>query len=277
MINKDFKIANKVILELLREDDNKSICETLERTIDDELMKPDDQIDFDFIDECAKTIHAIYGKELPEEAKDSVILPFSNPERKFNKMKKTITRVALIAGITLVAAFAGNSISASAFHVNVFGNFVEWTQNKVVFNWQDEKSNSSHTSSSQIYDSLYVKLKDSKLTDVMLPNYNLKEYQLKDLEVQSTDRSKEVLFTLFKGNDYINYIATEFSDKAIMDKKTFLGQYSSGEEITINGTKFYILTKGESTRVLFRKQLTEYMLYTSYDVDTMKKILKTIK
>jgi hypothetical protein len=87
MINKDFKIKSKVILELLEEDDNELICEALEKIMDDELMKPDDQIDFDLIDECVKMIHVFQGKELPKEKKDGIILPLPNSNNKFSKIK----------------------------------------------------------------------------------------------------------------------------------------------------------------------------------------------
>lgn len=277
MLNKDFKIKSKVILELLEEEDNGLICETLERIMDEELMKPDDQIDLDLIDECVKMIHFFYDNELPKEEKNSVILPFPNSKNKFSKVKRIVTRVALFAGITFFLAFAGNSISVSAFHVNIFGNIVEWTQSKVILNWHENNSSSVQVSSAQIYDSLYSKLKNVDFADVMLPYYNLQEYQIKNLNNRSTDFTKSVSFTLYKGNDYINYLVGNFDSQESMDKKTLLGQYSNGEQFIYNGTKFYILAKGSSTHVLFRKQLSEYMLITSYNVDTTKKILSTIK
>ncbi|HEX3037914.1 MAG TPA: hypothetical protein VHO94_02855 [Oscillospiraceae bacterium] len=280
MTNKDFKTKNKVIMELLKGDDTELITETLEKIMDDELMKPDDQIDFDLIDECVKMIYVYNEKDLPEETKDNAVIPFPNLMNKFNIIQKMITRVAVIAGITLIVAFVGNSISASAFHVNVFGNIVQWAQNKVTFNWQEENSSVSSVScvsNARIYDPLYSKLKDNNLTGVMLPNYNLESWKIGNVKVAHAATTPKISFVLSKDNDYINYYVTKFANEEKMGQETLLGQYTTGEEFDYNGMKFYMLKKDGNTSVLFTKQLTEYMLFTSFDMATTKEVLKTIK
>lgn len=276
MANKDFNSANKVIFDLLAGDDE-SICDTLEKMIDDELIKPDDQIDFDFIDDCGKAIHTLHGEDIPEnqEAGKSIYL-FSH-KQKSSKVNGRIKRFALIASVVLAIGIAGNSLSVFAFHVNVFGSFVQWTQDKVVFNWSSEGSNSNTTSNSieQNNQSLNIQLKDNNISDIMLPD--IKIYQTQKIKIRTIDHTIEVSFTLKKDKDYINYFITRFSDKAKMDSETILGQYSSGEKFEANGTEFYILVGSENTRVLFRKQLTEYLLSTTYNKETIKKVLETIK
>ena len=173
MVKKDLKIASKVILELLKEDDNKLVSETLERMMEEELMKPDDQMDFDFIDECAKTIHILHREEFPEVKSISTVHSSANEKKSFTKVSGNLRRFVLVASIVLIVAIVFNSVSVFAFHVNVFGNFIEWTQNKVIFNWNAESASTSSISNQQTYHTLYAKLRENNLTDVILPNYDL--------------------------------------------------------------------------------------------------------
>lgn len=280
MINNDFKTITKVTCDLLKEDDNGEICEALEQMMDDELMKPDDEIDFDFIDKCSQVIYEFHGRKLPKEDKTSEKESFNQERQKNSRVKGIIERVALFEGISFIIAIAGNSISASAFHINLFGNIAEWAQNKVVFNWKKDDTSSSFIkqgTQSAAYNPLLEKLKENNIANIMLPYYHLDDYQISNMKVKCTNNTNKISFVLGKENEYINYFATEFSNAEKMGQQTLLGEYTHGEEFDFGGVKFYILIKGSGTRVLFKKQLTEYMLYTSFNVETTKEILKTIK
>lgn len=269
-MNKD-EIISKVL------SDEKSFTvkstEELEAMIDKELSKPDNEIDYELVNEL--TLQAIEEKgqkplhnDVDEKLKELKSIQ-SMEKKRFRLPKWSIGLVA--ACVMLMCA---NVVSVSAWNMNIFTLIVELTQGgvKIDFNNQKEEEIILHTSDDDPY-GIIAKCVEDGIT-IETPHYLPEGFKLTTCETETPEENKFVVMTFKKGTELIS-----FSFEAALDGPVGIPSDKHNiSETTINGHTAIISKEDNQMIAVFKSGDFMFTMFTQ-DVDYAEcdKILNSIR
>lgn len=146
--------------------------EELLRMIDEEVGKPEKEIDAELVNACVeaallKDHESLPGCEAEMPSAEPCVIKFRNAQSTRKKRKRR-TIIALAACVSILAAVFLTPISSYAFNFSILDTIATWYRDKVAV-----KTGNLNSSQQEIYTEEEVRqaLADEGIENVLLPHY----------------------------------------------------------------------------------------------------------
>lgn len=269
---------NKDILkEILNDSSINYSKEDLELILENELEKSYSERDYDLIHELTDTLIIMENQEIDIDIDNNINEIINEHHSKKSRFQKFL-RIPVAASLILVALFAVNIISISAFNINLFGEIVEFGEEIVKFDFNGPKSNTIELEISN-KDPYGLKGEMKKIgMSAMIPNYIPEGFELENLETDGIEEnSYDYLLLNYKNKrEILNIDITEFKDQ-ISKNIGIPSDKGNLEEIKINGISIFILSEDGWYKSIFSKDLVVYNVSTNLDYGALIKILESFE
>ena len=240
-----------------------------------ELDKPSRKQNIDKIMELSSVIADLEKEENKEAIAESKAMLYektAEKERKNFGMKRIRPVIALCC--IMVVVFTANTISVSAWNMNIFSLIVELTQGgvKIDFNNQKEEEIILPTSDDDPY-GIIAKCVEDGIT-IETPHYLPEGFKLTTCETETPEENKFVVMTFKKGTELIS-----FSFEAALDGPVGIPSDKHNiSETTINGHTAIISKEDNQMIAVFKSGDFMFTMFTQ-DVDYAEcdKILNSIR
>ena len=188
---------------------------------------------------------------------------------------RALRAVAAVLVVVLILA-VGTSITAEAFHVDIWGKFANWT--KEIFQFTDTPQGTTAADPEQEYNaelkSLQDALNDYEVTEKLAPTWMPEGYTSNDLQVSRTPR------TLYIGSTYEN----NGSELIIKIRQTIGVQAEQVEKnddllemYVVDGVEYYIFSNTETLQAAWSIGEFECLMIGKITLEEMKKMIDSIK
>ena len=188
---------------------------------------------------------------------------------------RALRAVAAVLVVVLILA-VGTSITAEAFHVDIWGKFANWT--KEIFQFTDTPQGTTAADPEQEYNaelkSLQDALNDYEVTEKLAPTWMPEGYTSNDLQVSRTPR------TLYIGSTYEN----NGSELIIKIRQTIGVQAEQVEKnddllemYVVDGVEYYIFSNTETLQAAWSIGEFECGISGEITLEEMKKMIDSIK
>ncbi len=265
-------ISDKDFLDFINDGSfDESSQANLKNIIDEELEKPEEEMDTDLIEYCLDTLRKLEtDEELPNEAEKE-----TKPHSK--KSKRKLGRILLAAA--LVAALIAGVMSATAdvSNVKLFGGEIELYGNwvRVVYDVSDREKASSH------------ELLDSKLGKEMLSYgfYNIflpeeilsKEYTVEYQGENEASRNAKIS-VLYNGETMAIEIEQHTLDSVITSSSMYPKSSGDVYKIDVKGVPVYMFMHFGKYMIIYKDEATFYTIKTMFsEYEDVERFVKTIK
>lgn len=249
---------------------NGSLEENLNRIIDEEMEKSEEEMDTELIEYCLDKLSNLEAEAPDTEEKKGK--GDSNDKHIKRKFKKVIAIAAAIA-VFLVGTL---SVSAVVFDVNLFDGIVELYNDYIRINFDktDDKADEYQLLGTE----LAKKLADNGFSVVLLPEAIFsEEYNITKLEYETFEYINSVNITFEYKNKLGNIQISEYAIEEIVPDVEFLNVTSNIEEIEIGNVTVYCFMQNNSAAITYRDGLSVYFIQLPMNIDEAIEFAKTIK
>lgn len=256
-------ISDKAFLEFMRDDTLELSRERLERIIDDELEKPENEMDTGLIEYC---LDALELNEKPAAVVSAAHTPAGAKRR---------VRKALIAAAAVIMLFTG-LISFSAATDNALWNgLVEFYDNDIRIHFN--KSDSNALKHKLLGTDLAMELAENGIAPVLLPAVMLTdEYEIVSIEYEETVAITSANIKFKWGDKKGNMIVEKYMQRDMLSNLDYVNA-DYFETIEVSGVEIYIFRQNRRTTITYLDGLTHYDIYTPLDFENAIEFAKTIK
>ena len=189
-----------------------------------------------------------------------------------NRALRTVAAILVVVLILVV----GTSITAEAFHVDIWGKFATWT--KEIFQFTDNPQGTTATNPEQEYIAELKSLKDALVDhgvkENLAPTWMPQGYANKDLRVVDSPRTLNISATYEKnGERLIIKIRQTIGVQAPQTEKNddFLELY------VVDGVEYYIFSNTETLNAAWSIGEFECIITGKITLEEMKKMIDSIK
>ena len=182
---------------------------------------------------------------------------------------------AAMLAIVLVLA-VGTSVTAQAFHVDIWGKFATWT--KEIFQFADMPQGTTAPNPEQEYNaelkSLQDALNDNELTEKLAPTWMPEGYKSKDLKSMISPRVLNIS-AIYEKNEtelVINIRQTIGVPAAKVEKNDELLEIH-----VVDGVEYYIFSNTETMKAAWSIGEFECIITGKITLEEMKKMIDSIK
>ena len=183
--------------------------------------------------------------------------------------------VAAVLAIVLVLA-VGTSVTAQAFHVDIWGKVATWT--KEIFQFADNLPGTTAANPEQENNvelaSLRAALAQHEITEKIVPTWIPEEYVSKDLKIKSSPRVLNINATYEKNDErLIIKICQTIGVQAPQVEKNddFIELY------VVDGVEYYIFSNTETLNAAWSIGEFECIITGKITLEEMKKMIDSIK
>ena len=185
-------------------------------------------------------------------------------------------RVAAAVLAIVLVLVVGTSVTAEAFHVDIWGKVATWT--KEIFQFTDNPQGTTATKPEKDYNaelkSLQDALNDNEITEKLAPTWMPEGYTSKDLRTTITPRVLNISATYKKnGSDLIIKIRQTIGVQAPQVEKNddFLELY------VVDGVEYYIFSNTETLQAAWSIGEFECIIGGKITLEEMKRMIDSIK
>ena len=185
-------------------------------------------------------------------------------------------RVAAAVLAIVVILVVGTSVTAEAFHVDIWGKVATWT--KEIFQFADNPQGTTAPNPELEYNAELKSLQDALakegIEEKLVPVWMPKEYMSVDLKVVSTPRVRNISAVYEKeGSDLIIKIRQTIGVQAPQVEKNddFLELY------VVDGVEYYIFSNSETLNAAWSIGEFECIITGKITLEEMKKMIDSIK
>ena len=182
---------------------------------------------------------------------------------------------AAMLAIVLVLA-VGTSVTAQAFHVDIWGKFATWT--KEIFQFTDTPQGTTATAPEEDYNaelkSLQDALNDNELTEKLAPTWMPEGYKSKDLKSMISPRVLNIS-AIYEKNEtelVINIRQTIGVPAAKVEKNDELLEIH-----VVDGVEYYIFSNTETLQAAWSIGEFECIITGKITLEEMKKMIDSIE
>ena len=239
--------------------------EELERALDFELDKPEEEMDTAFIAEATRMLLEMRG--IPEEPdaapaaaqRTEPVVPM--PRRKTLKPWK----FALIAAvICLVSVLSVATVSAAIFHVDILSNFVQIYKDHIQI---DFGNSGQPTVKPGSVGKLAAELRMNGFTDVLLPSAFDKGYVMEDVQYDEQDDRTIASVRLRNADAIVTIELTKYDSLAHMEPINVGGNAEQVKEVDAGGVAVFVVDMHDYTSLLYANGSTSYSIETPYSME----------
>ncbi len=185
-------------------------------------------------------------------------------------------RVAAAVLAIVVILVVGTSVTAEAFHVDIWGKFATWT--KEIFQFTDTPQGTTAPNPEKEYNAELKSLQDAlaaeKVTEKLVPQWIPEEYLSKDLQVMHTPRVLNISATYEKEDArLVIKICQTIGVQAPQVEKNddFLELY------VVDGVEYYIFSNTETLQAAWSIGEFECLMIGKITLEEMKRMIDSIK
>ena len=249
---------------------DRSLEENLNRIIDEEMEKSEEEMDTELIEYCLDKLSNLEAETPDTEEKKGN--GDSNGKHIKLKFKKVIAIAAAIA-ILLVGTL---SVSAIVFDVNLFDGIVELYNDYIRINF--DKTNDKADEYQLLGTELAKELADNGFSEVLLPEaFFSDEYNITKMEYETFEYINSVNIMFEYKNKLGNIQISEYAIEEIVPDVEFLNVTSNIEEIEIGNITVYCFMQNKSAAITYRDGLSVYFIQIPMNLDEAIAFAKTIK
>ena len=207
-----------------------------------------------------------YEHYMPKEKKEA------RPKivRFHNRVFKTVA--AVLAAVLILAV--GTTITAEAFHIDIWGKFANWT--KEIFQFADTQNGTSATESEKEYNaelkSLQDALDEQAIKEKLIPTWMPEGYKSKDLQVMSSPRVRNIYAIYEKdGSELVIKIRQTIGVQADQIEKS----EDLLEIYTVNGVNYYIFSNNANLQAAWSIGEFECLIGGNITLEEMKAMINS--
>ena len=203
---------------------------------------------------------------MPKEKKAAKVIKFPS---------RALKAVAAVLAVVIIFA-VGTSITAKAFHIDIWSKFANWT--KEIFQFADLPQGTKPENPEKEYNaelkSLQDALNDEEIKEKLVPTWMPEGYISKDLQVMRTPRVLNISATYEKNDErLIIKIRQTIGVQAPQVEKNddFLEKY------VVDGIEYYIFSNTETLQAAWSIGEFECIITGKITLEEMKKMIDSIK
>ena len=211
---------------------NSSLEENLNRIIDEEMEKSEEEMDTELIEYCLDKLSKLEAEAPDTEEKKG------NGDSNGKHIKLKLKKVIAIAAAIAVILIGTLSVSAVVFDVNLFDGIVELYNDYIRINFDktDDKANEYQLLGTE----LAKELADNGFSVVLLPEaFFSEEYNITKMEYETFEYINSVNIMFEYKNKLGNIQISEYAIEEIVPDVEFLNVTSNIEEIEIGNITVY--------------------------------------
>ena len=203
---------------------------------------------------------------MPKEKKAAKVIKFPS---------RALKAVAAVLAVVIVFA-VGTSITAKAFHIDIWSKFANWT--KEIFQFTDLPQGTKPENPEKEYNaelkSLQNTLAEHAIKEKLVPTWMPEGYISKDLRVVETPRVRNISATYEKNDErLVIKIRQTIGVQAPQVEKNddFLEMY------VVDGVEYYIFSNTETLQAAWSIGEFECLMIGKITLEEMKKMIDSIK
>jgi hypothetical protein len=203
---------------------------------------------------------------MPKEKKAAKVIKFPS---------RALKAVAAVLAVVIIFA-VGTSITAKAFHIDIWSKFANWT--KEIFQFTDlpqgTKPENPEKENNLELKSLQDALATENITEKLVPTWMPEGYKSKDLQTMRTPRVRNINATYEKnGETLIIKICQTIGVQAPQVEKNddFLELY------VVDGVEYYIFSNSETLNAAWSIGEFECIITGKITLEEMKKMIDSIR
>ena len=247
-----------------------SLEESLNRIIDEEMEKSEDEMDTELIEYCLDKLSKLEVEAPDTEEKKGN--GDSNGKRIKLKFKKVIAIAAAIA-VLLVGTL---SVSAVVFDVNLFDGIVELYNDYIRINF--DKTDGKADEYQLLGTELAKELADNGFGEVLLPEAIISdEFEITKIDYELGEYMSSANITFKYKNKFVSLDITKYTIDEIVPDVEFLNVTSNIEEIKIYDVNVYCFMQDEFASINYKDDLSLYTIQIPMELDDAIEFAKTIK
>ena len=188
---------------------------------------------------------------------------------------RAFREAAAVLAIVLILV-VGTSVTAEAFHVDIWGKFATWT--KEIFQFTDNPQGTTAPNPEQEYNaelkSLQDALNDHKVAEKLVPTWMPDGYKSKDLKVMDSPRVLNIYATYDKNDEtlIIKIRQTIGVQAEQVEKNDDLL-----EVYVVDGVEYYIFSNTETLQAAWSIGEFECIIGGKITLEEMKRMIDSIK
>lgn len=247
-----------------------SLEENLNRIIDEEMEKSEEEMDTELIEYCLDKLSKLEA-EIPytEEKK-------GNGDSNGKHIKLKYKKVIAIAAAITVLLVGTLSVSAVVYDGNLFDGIVELYNDYIRINF--DKTNEKADEYQLLGTELAKELADNGFSEILLPEaFFSDEYNITKMEYETFEYINSVNIMFEYKNKLGNIQISEYAIAEIVPDVEFLNVTSNIEEIEIGNITVYCFMQNKSVAITYRDGLSVYFIQIPMNLDEAIEFAKTIK
>lgn len=247
-----------------------SLEENLNRIIDEEMEKSEEEMDTELIEYCLDKLSKLEAEAPDTEEKKG------NGDSNGKHIKLKFKKIIAIAAAIAVFLVGTLSVSAVVFDVNLFDGIVELYNDYIRINFDktDDKADEYQLLGTE----LAKDLADNGFDEVLLPEAIFsEEYNITKMEYETFEYINSVNITFEYKNKLGNIQISEYAIEEIVPDVEFLNVTSNIEEIEIGNVTVYCFMQNKSAAITYRDGLSVYFIQLPMNIDEAIEFAKTIK
>lgn len=244
--------------------------ENLNRIIDEEMEKPENEMDTELIEYCLDRLNNLEEKTPDTHEKKG------NGDSNGKRIKYKFKPIIAVAAVIAVLLIGALSVSSVVFDVNLFDGIVEIYQDYIRINFDKTDNNSD------VYQllgtELAKELADNGFDPVLLPEEIFStNCEIVNIEYETGQflNSANIKFEYNKDKGFI--LIDKYSMDEIVPDVEFPNVTSSIEKLEIGNISVYCFMQGDSASIAYRDGLNVYFIQVPMNLEEAVEFAKTIK
>lgn len=264
------KNIKDALLQCLTEEHLGLSKQEIEKILDTELEKPEDELDCEVVEMCIELLAEIDHIKLPDDTEIPPAPPIIRPVKK----KKRWKTVVLIAAIVAVSISATLFVSAQVFHVDLVNFVVELFSDHVSVDYGE---NSQQVESYLPADTdLRKELEANGISHALLPDKFLEDAQIQ-VEYQATELSKTADIYAAKDSNSIDMTITQYISNDLIGEWDHQGQFVDSREVMNGDIAILVLDFGDRRTIAFVDGSTQYFINATLNMEEAVQLAESIQ
>lgn len=246
--------------------------EQLDKIIDDEMKKPESEIDTELIEYCLNLLD-----DIDEKTQSDDINKKGSGDKNVKTLKFSFRHIAAVAAVISIVIVAAVSGSASVSHFKMFGGAVEIDGGSVFIDFGKLGGKSEETTS--LGDRLITELANNGFSDILIPKALLSD------TIIITD-------TYYEHSELFSTASIKFTyggkkgclliDKAVDDNTSGAVEHpnvtSTVEQVKTDKTTAFCFMQNDSafSRIVYRYGVADYSIEVPVELEDAVKIAETL-